>query len=77
LTPERCTLDRVDVQLPGGRVLRCELHREADGEPTALTLAIGWQDPLRLDPGTLILPSEVLPDLSAALGALDNLNMEE
>jgi hypothetical protein len=75
VTPERRSFDRVDVAIAGGRVLRCELHREADGEPTVLTMAVGWRDPLLLDAGTLLLPAESLPDLRAALAAL-TLNTE-
>lgn len=102
MTPERRTFDRVDVPIPVGRLLRLELHHDADGEPEALTtlgadlrqasdappakkkrapraaakaaklLATGWGDPALPDPEkTLILPAETLPDLRAALTALD------
>lgn len=77
MTPERRQLERVDVPIPGGRLMRLELHHDADGEPEALTLATGWGDPALPDPEkTLSIPAETLPDLRAALVALDTLNEE-
>ncbi len=77
MSPTRHTLDRVDLPLPGGRLLRLELHHDADGEPETLTLATGWCDPARPDPEqALTIPAETLPDLRAALAALDTPNTE-
>jgi hypothetical protein len=77
MTPERRTLDCMDVPLPGGRALRLALERDGSGEPEALHLAMGWgtgrewrEDRTHCRGEALTLPAEVLPDLAAALDAL-------
>lgn len=75
MTPERHTLDVVEIPLPGGCTLRAGLYHTPDGAPHTLHLAIGWPNRSPWRPGTpgecLILSADVLPQLRAALAALE------
>lgn len=69
---ERSTLDTLDVDLGGGRVLRLALHRQPDGSAELLLAAgfperVGWA---RLMAEGVNLPAESLPALRGALEAL-------
>jgi len=72
MTPTRSTLDTLDVSLPGGRVLRLALYRDAAGNAELLIAAgfpdrVGWN---RIMAEGVNLPGEALPDLVRALEAL-------
>ena len=72
MTPTRSTLDTLDVSLPGGRVLRLALYRDAAGNAELLIAAgfpdrVGWN---RIMAEGVNLPGEALPELVRALEAL-------
>jgi hypothetical protein len=67
------TMTSMDVSLPCGRALRVSLIRDQDGEPEMLSLVEGWSGPWRPDERRrLSLPGHLLPELAAALAALQH-----
>jgi hypothetical protein len=68
---KRHTFDHVDLELPGGRLLRVGLHRtpDVDAEPV-VTLALVWDSDTWSMADGLRLPAGCVPDLTLALAAL-------
>lgn len=69
--PTQRALTSVDLSLPGNRALRVSLFRDAAGEPESLAFVTGWVSPFRRDRGAIELPGHLLPELRAALDALE------
>jgi hypothetical protein len=71
------TLHRMDVPLPGGRILRLALTLDADGTPEDVVIAAGFPDgaALRDLAGGVALPASALPALRDALHDLDRNRM--
>lgn len=67
-----CTRRGVDLDLPGGRVLRVALWISEDGTPEALVLGKRWRDEPDTAPGSseLALSGAVLGPLIEALSTL-------
>lgn len=73
IAPAKRTMETVDLDLPGARALRLSLYRDAAGEPESLTIAAGWSGPFRADDrGRVEIPAHLIPELKAALNALED-----
>lgn len=69
-TLTRSSVETIDVNLRGLRIIRLSLASDPAGQPETLTLTPGWADPWRPCGEPMTLPATVLPDLRRALDAL-------